>query len=230
MRKFSLVLASLLAISTAPLAVNAATATVTGGNTTVLFGNGALETMGLEVTGIGGDAFIPGGLGPNSVGLPINSNTDPVNPTTFIYDGKSFIPFKGAFQHSGSIDLLGTTNVGTGLKVGNFTIAYDQTRVGDGRTGFYVADNIDLKEILFDLANPVIEAFDDNLQIAGDILVSAEFDKILLNGGFIKESLAGFDAGAALISANSSVVPVPAAVWLFGSALGLLGWVRRRNK
>lgn len=26
-----------------------------------------------------------------------------------------------------------------------------------------------------------------------------------------------------------AVVPVPAAVWLFGSALGLLGWVRRRS-
>jgi hypothetical protein len=27
---------------------------------------------------------------------------------------------------------------------------------------------------------------------------------------------------------NSAVIPVPAAVWLFGSALGILGWVRRR--
>jgi hypothetical protein len=27
---------------------------------------------------------------------------------------------------------------------------------------------------------------------------------------------------------NLNVVPVPAAVWLFGSALGLMGWVRRR--
>lgn len=26
-----------------------------------------------------------------------------------------------------------------------------------------------------------------------------------------------------------SVVPVPAAVWLFGSALGMLGWIRRRS-
>ena len=28
---------------------------------------------------------------------------------------------------------------------------------------------------------------------------------------------------------SSAVVPVPAAAWLFGSALGLLGWVRRRT-
>jgi hypothetical protein len=28
--------------------------------------------------------------------------------------------------------------------------------------------------------------------------------------------------------AAASVVPVPAAIWLFGSALGLLGWIRRR--
>lgn len=29
-------------------------------------------------------------------------------------------------------------------------------------------------------------------------------------------------------NASMSVVPVPAAVWLFGSALGLLGWMRRK--
>lgn len=30
------------------------------------------------------------------------------------------------------------------------------------------------------------------------------------------------------LSFTATVVPVPAAVWLFGSALGLLGWMRRR--
>ncbi len=35
-------------------------------------------------------------------------------------------------------------------------------------------------------------------------------------------------AHAALGNFASTVVPVPAAVWLFGSALGLLGWVRRK--
>ncbi len=28
---------------------------------------------------------------------------------------------------------------------------------------------------------------------------------------------------------SAAVVPIPAAVWLFGSALGILGWVRRRT-
>jgi hypothetical protein len=31
------------------------------------------------------------------------------------------------------------------------------------------------------------------------------------------------------VSIETQVVPVPAAVWLFGSALGLLGWIRRRS-
>jgi hypothetical protein len=29
---------------------------------------------------------------------------------------------------------------------------------------------------------------------------------------------------------SSSVMPIPAAVWLFGSALELLGWMRRKTK
>ena len=37
-------------------------------------------------------------------------------------------------------------------------------------------------------------------------------------------TLANGDQGAFLIS---SVVPIPAAVWLFASGLGLLGWLRR---
>ena len=38
----------------------------------------------------------------------------------------------------------------------------------------------------------------------------------------------GNDYGWAVRAGDVSAVPVPAAVWLFGSALGLLGWVRRK--
>lgn len=37
-----------------------------------------------------------------------------------------------------------------------------------------------------------------------------------------------FTAGVPSPGTGPSVVPIPAAVWLFGSGLGLLGWMRRR--
>jgi hypothetical protein len=37
------------------------------------------------------------------------------------------------------------------------------------------------------------------------------------------------NGGAAGVEFSFSVVPVPAAFWLFGSALGLLGWMRRKT-
>jgi hypothetical protein len=36
------------------------------------------------------------------------------------------------------------------------------------------------------------------------------------------------NCGSDWIAANASAVPVPASAWLFGSALGLLGWTRRK--
>ena len=39
----------------------------------------------------------------------------------------------------------------------------------------------------------------------------------------------GCIAGGAITATAWSVVPLPAAVWLFGSGLGLLGWLRRRQ-
>jgi len=44
------------------------------------------------------------------------------------------------------------------------------------------------------------------------------------------QSFGGFSGAVApTYTLDVQLVPVPAAVWLFGSALGLLGWVKRRN-
>jgi len=62
-----------------------------------------------------------------------------------------------------------------------------------------------------------------------DTLVTAQIQNNLgattLNDGetaWIQKKLGG-------VGLEVSVVPVPAAVWLFGSALGMLGWMRRRS-
>ena len=49
-------------------------------------------------------------------------------------------------------------------------------------------------------------------------------DTRLIVGGRFDE----FGNETGLVIATISTVPVPAAVWLFGSALGLLGWMRRK--
>ncbi|MGB5259033.1 MAG: VPLPA-CTERM sorting domain-containing protein [Gammaproteobacteria bacterium] len=82
-----------------------------------------------------------------------------------------------------------------------------------------------MNAILFDIANPIVEAFENSLVISANILVSPEL------AGFLGlEEAAGVDAGMALVVAHSSPVPIPAAAWLFGSGLiGLVGIARRRK-
>jgi len=210
-----LAIALLLAI---PFTTQAAMIQVEGGQTSVLFGNGALATLGLEITSV--TPNVTGDLGPNSVAFGINPRNaigDALN-TTFIYDSPEFAPFSGAIEHTGRVQFNDS------IEVGDFTI-----RAADGRpagtSSFVVESRFGLNAILFDIANPIIEAFDNSLVIAGDLLVSPELAAALEN-----EAAAGADAGMALVVANSTVVPIPAAVWLFGSGLlGMIGIARGKK-
>jgi hypothetical protein len=215
----STITAVLIFLLATPLSSNAATAQVEGGQTSVLFGNGALDALGLTITkvspNVGG-----GNLGPNSVALGINPRDAKGNAldTTFIYDSPSFVPFSGAIEHSGRIQFNDTINVG------DFTIRAETGRPMD-TSGFVVESTFGLSAILFDIANPIVEAFDNSLVISADILVSPELATTLGD-----PALAGVDAGMALVDARSTVVPIPAAVWLFGSGLiGLIAIARRKR-
>ena len=73
----------------------------------------------------------------------------------------------------------------------------------------------------------------DDVGTAGPRLISAyDFSSAAFDGTtlIVGTGIAvGSQGGEAMtFSVNNPAVPVPAAVWLFGSALGLLGWVRRR--
>lgn len=219
MRSFAgtamLAIALLLAM---PCTTQAATIQVEGGQTSVLFGNGALASLGLEITSV--TPNVTGDLGPNSVAFGINPRNaigDALD-TTFIYDSPDFAPFSGAIEHTGRVQFNDS------IEVGDFTI-----RAADGRpagaSSFIVESTFGLNAILFDIANPIIEAFDNSLVIAADLLVSPELAAALGN-----EAAAGADAGMALVVANSTVVPIPAAVWLFGSGLlGMIGIARKKK-
>jgi len=55
------------------------------------------------------------------------------------------------------------------------------------------------------------------------------FFSLGLQNASVKCSTPGFAWAVHDGNPGNAVVPVPAAVWLFGSALGLLGWLRRRR-
>jgi len=62
-----------------------------------------------------------------------------------------------------------------------------------------------------------------------DTLVTAQIQNNLSATTLNDGELAWIQKKAGGVSLEVSVVPVPAAVWLFGSALGMLGWIRRRS-
>ena len=62
-----------------------------------------------------------------------------------------------------------------------------------------------------------------------DTLVTAQIQNNLSATTLNEGELAWIQKKAGGVALEVSVIPVPAAVWLFGSALGALGWVKRRS-
>jgi hypothetical protein len=215
----------------ASFAAQAATYQVQSGLTSSVFGAGALESIGLAFVGTTG--AVPGALGPNSIGYGINSRNavDPYLPTTFDYTTGTLAPFSGSIEHGGAIFLTDAATQTASVTIGNFTIGFDATRVGTASpdaSGFFVKDNIDTGLILFDVTNELAEALEGSVVLVGDIVVSPELSAFLNDAGLVGTDVTGVDVGLGMTVGNSSIIPVPAAAWLFGSALGLLLWVRRR--
>jgi len=193
----------------------AASAVVTGGQTSVLLDTELLASAAsLELSGVSDDTIVPGALGDGSVAFAINPPDahPPAKPTTFGYDPKDpLATLSGAIEHSGSVFF----NDGS-VEVGDFTIAAD----------FTVTDNVSGLGVLFDAVPDVatIVASDERLFVEGELLVSEAFAGFLKDAGLSEALLTGADVGD--FQVDATVVPLPGAVLFLASGVAGLAGLR----
>jgi len=107
---------------------------------------------------------------------------------------------------------------------GDFSVVFDAARQTDGRTGWYLASNIYFAMAVYDLSNLGVTFTDgNNWQLSGNLLMSPENAGML--GGASLTNVGDFCLGTGSFGGcgQVSAVPVPAAAWLFGSAMLALG-------
>ena len=119
-------------------------------------------------------------------------------------EGSGFTPIGGEITHAGTVSFNSDT-----VTVGDFTIGFDPSRIGDDASGFFVEDTVAGLGILFDVGVPgALAVGDDDLTIAdADLLVSPEFAGFLLSNGLATADLTGADVGDARIDAMTELAP-----------------------
>lgn len=110
--------------------------------------------------------------------------------------------------------------LGGGLVNGDFSVVYDSTRRTDGRSGWYLNNNIYFAMATYDFSHLSIVFTDaDNWRLSGDLLMSPE------NGGMLRGATLN-DVGDFCLGVGSyagcgkvSEVPLPSAMILFATVL-----------
>ncbi|MEO0408263.1 MAG: hypothetical protein AAF289_13005 [Cyanobacteria bacterium P01_A01_bin.135] len=169
---------------------------VESGVTSVFLDLALLESAaGLTLVSTDSDATPaeqPAFLDSFQVGFAITDATD------FTFAPAPFTPLGGTIEHSGTITLgLG----GAEAAIGEFSIGFDESRVSDTASGFFIADTLEDAlglEILFDLSAPGTAAVSNEaLEISGtDLLLAPEVATAL-----VLPDLAGADVGDAQVDA-----------------------------
>jgi len=160
-----------------------------------------------------------------------------VNPASGSYSGNLFIP-----TGAGAVNnVLKQANLAAGQLVAGQTVSVSfDVRGSLGIGGVLFAENFS------ELTGGGV-SFNDLKVVNGsingdsDVWTTFSYDTILgpdVSGGFTLQfaAVCGADAGCFTdifidnISIQADVVPIPGAVWLFGTALGMLGWTKKRLK
>jgi uncharacterized membrane protein len=135
--------------------------------------------------------------------------------------------FAATWDTSGNMTILNNFNAGSfGSKAWSINdagvlVGYDQFAAGNiatdptKTTAFVSLDGTNMLDL-----NTLVD-----LTGTGLVTLSMAYD-VNANGDIVGVGLTSTGEQKAFVL---TAVPIPAAVWLFGSALGLLGWVRRRK-
>jgi hypothetical protein len=113
-----------------------------------------------------------------------------------------------------------------GLQIGSYAGAgIGLSNDGDGLV-LFTGSNTEVTRLTWGDVNANASRTLDNAALGGTGTVLSTFSQVGVNGAF-----AGGDGriGSPGRIANASPVPVPAAIWLLGSGLGLIGAARRRR-
>jgi hypothetical protein len=110
------------------------------------------------------------------------------------------------------------------VTAGDFSLAYNPSETA---SGWYIQNNFSFPLIVYDLSNLALIVTDaNNWKLSGDLLLASGYAGMIYGQ-------TGADVGTFNLSVGSyavSAVPVPGAVWLFGSALaGVIGFNRRKS-
>jgi hypothetical protein len=145
--------------------------------------------------------------------------------TTAIFGGTGSVYFDGSLGE-GAFSSFGVTfRVGDGGTTLDLTGSYgagsNLPGLSGGVAGFRLLEG---ENLIYQATGDVIDY--SGFLSAGDYTIIAEAN---VYGRGFNEGGAAYDFSGEFGTAEVAFVPVPAALWLFGSALAGLGWIRRKR-
>lgn len=142
-------------------------------------------------------------------------------PTNFTFDPAAIgATANGVIGLGGVMRFRG--NFGDGIfALGEFGLKYDPAAAINGASGWVLRNNVTFGLNTFDLLNVSVTSDAGGLALRGDLRLAPE-----AAAAFFAPDDAAKILGT--VSLQATTVPVPAAVWLFGSAVGgMIGFGRR---
>ena len=178
-------------------------------NTNIVPGNGEIPATGLVYN-------VTGSTVTNPAGRAIQATNFTYDPTNLTGTATGQIGLGGVLRFMG--------NFGGIFATGDYALKYDATRVGNaaGGSGWYLLNNYGFPVPGWDLTDITASSDPFSLSLSGTLKWSPEVTNAFFHSSDIGKSMGTFTF--------VSPVPLPAAVWLFGSGMiGVVGLARRRG-